>query len=112
MICPKCGEDHDLSPGKIFYCKNKGDCLITKQATNPRDPLLQDREKTHGSFHRNATTWEKLCTTGNFNKLMIEQKLALSQIYLKLARIEQNPLVKDHWDDIAGYAKLGSEACD
>ena len=33
-------------------------------------------------------------------------------IFLKLARMAQTPGVKDHWDDIAGYAKLGAEACD
>jgi hypothetical protein len=33
-------------------------------------------------------------------------------ICLKLARLLQHPEVQDHWDDIAGYAKLGSNGCD
>ena len=33
-------------------------------------------------------------------------------IALKLSRILSGQSnFKDHWDDIAGYAKLGSEAC-
>jgi hypothetical protein len=34
-------------------------------------------------------------------------------IALKLSRILSGQAnFKDHWNDIAGYAKLGSEACD
>lgn len=77
-----------------------------------RDPLLVEREKTHGSFKDNAELWEELCKLGHFQALSSTQKLALSMIYLKIARIAGQPLVKDHWDDIAGYAKLGSEACE
>jgi hypothetical protein len=37
---------------------------------------------------------------------------ALDMIALKLSRILSGQAnFKDHWDDIAGYAKLGSEAC-
>jgi hypothetical protein len=32
-------------------------------------------------------------------------------ICLKLSRAVQNPDYIDHWDDIAGYAKLGAENC-
>ncbi len=77
----------------------------------PRDPLLVEREKTHGSFADNAELWEALCQTGKFQRLSSAQKLALDMIYVKIARIASNPNVKDHWDDIAGYAKLGAEAC-
>jgi len=42
-----------------------------------------------------------------------EHSLALHMIYVKIARILSGQAShRDHWDDIAGYAKLGSEACD
>lgn len=79
-----------------------------------RDPLLQERQKTHGSFEKNADAWmdireamRKHATANDNNR----QQLALEMISLKLARLLQNPDFKDHWDDIAGYAKLGAEAC-
>jgi hypothetical protein len=38
---------------------------------------------------------------------------ALDMIALKLSRILSGQAnFKDHWDDIAGYAKLGAEACE
>lgn len=80
--------------------------------TEPRDPLLQEREKTHGSFETNALTWSRLCKSSDYNRLNERQKLALTIIFMKIARLEQQPNIKDHWDDIAGYAKLGSEACE
>lgn len=76
-----------------------------------RDPLLVEREKTYGSFKYNAETWAKLCQTGSF-ALNTAQKCALNMIYLKIARLQGDPNHKDTWDDIAGYAKLGSEACE
>lgn len=87
------------------------------QNMNPaRDPLLTEREKTHGDFKDNAETWHSLWK--NFHMKVTEdripptQQMALGMIFVKLARISSNPEVKDHWDDIAGYAKLASEACD
>lgn len=76
-----------------------------------RDPILVEREKTHGSFSDNARIWDRLCRNISAD-LGPEHKLALTQIFLKISRMIQNPNVKDHWDDIAGYAKLGSEACE
>jgi len=78
-----------------------------------RDPLLQEREKTHGSFAANAATYAKLMQAVSWEEnIDSRQRLALSMIFLKIARLTQTPKVKDHWDDIAGYAKLGAEACD
>jgi len=37
---------------------------------------------------------------------------SLEMICLKMARILCNPTIRDHWDDIVGYAKLGAEECD
>ena len=89
--------------------------FLTKriQYMTDRDPLLQEREKTHGSFSNNARMWDRFCKAiNNEAQFKPEQRLALCMIFLKIARLHEQPLVKDHWDDIAGYAKLGSEACE
>ena len=87
--------------------------------TDSRDPLLAEREKTHGSFQDNAlySQMMKSMFRQGFNKMPMSlpdvQREALDMIALKLSRIlSGQALTKDHWDDIAGYAKLGSEACD
>lgn len=79
-----------------------------------RDAILTEREATHGSFRDNARVWVALLDAMwwyEINHAPHEQNLAVTMIMLKLARLAQNPKVKDHWDDIAGYAKLGAEAC-
>lgn len=84
----------------------------------PREPILVEREKTHGSFERNARISQKikflyLCELNNMASIPDTQKEALDMIAHKLSRILSGQAnFKDHWDDIAGYAKLGAEACD
>lgn len=78
-----------------------------------RDPILIERERTHGRFADNAEVWQAISTMANKTQFNSDvQRCAFSMIALKLARIIQTPKVKDHWDDLAGYAKLGSETCD
>ncbi len=83
-----------------------------------RDPLLQEREKTHGSFDFQAKVWAKLWDAIPDNaraKLAFNarQWLAMDMMLVKISRIASGDVKhKDHWDDIAGYAKLGSEACE
>ena len=81
-----------------------------------RDPLLQERQKTHGDFKQNAQISQQLKSMfGGYGMQAFPaaQKEALDMIALKLSRILSGQAnFKDHWDDIAGYAKLGSEACD
>jgi hypothetical protein len=36
----------------------------------------------------------------------------MTMIMVKIARASCNPREKDHWLDIAGYAKLGAEVCE
>ena len=85
--------------------------------TEPRDPILVEREKTHGSFEQTARLSQVLKMTfesdgTNYPSNMVHRE-ALDMIALKLSRILSGQAnFKDHWDDIAGYAKLGSEACD
>lgn len=77
-----------------------------------RDPVLNQREQTHGSFKRNAAIWDGLLYALEGAAIANpEQRLALNMICLKISRACQHPEVKDHWDDIAGYAKLAAEAC-
>lgn len=83
-----------------------------------RDPLLVERERTHGDFTRTAMLSQQF-------KRMFRQELqgltsldprqaeALDMIAVKLARIlSGDVMARDHWDDLAGYSKLGSEACE
>jgi len=77
-----------------------------------RDRLLSERERTHGDFATGAQVWDDLSRAIGRFPMYPAQRLALCMIFLKISRTVQNPSIKDHWDDIAGYAKLGSEACD
>lgn len=84
--------------------------------SEPRDPLLTERQKTHGSFETNAKISQALKDLMGVyvgNGLCPVHREALDMIALKLSRILSGQAnFKDHWDDIAGYAKLASEACD
>lgn len=81
-----------------------------------REPLLVERQKTHGNFRDNATISQNiksLFRMYGYDKFDPVHREALDMIALKLSRIlsaQQN--FHDHWDDIAGYAKLGSEGCE
>jgi hypothetical protein len=77
-----------------------------------RDAILNEREQTHGSFPQNASMWDDmLLSLHNAKFQKAEHRLALSMICLKIARAAQHPECTDHWEDIAGYAKLAAEAC-
>lgn len=77
-----------------------------------RDPILNEREQTHGAFPQNASMWDDMLLSLHGAKFQkAEHRLALSQICLKIARAAQHPECAEHWIDIAGYAKLGAEAC-
>jgi len=76
------------------------------------DPLLNARAKTHGvSYEENAkiaqTLKGYLYKTYNWGGLSATQQLSLEMICNKIARIlAGDPNFPDHWEDIAGYAKL------
>lgn len=73
------------------------------------DPILDQRQETHGDFSDNAATVCKLIRAmGDGIQDMPEvQNVALSQIALKIARIVNGDNLSDeHWKDIAGYANL------
>jgi hypothetical protein len=76
--------------------------------------LLTERQKTHGSFGENAeiSTHNKIWwhTRKGWDALIPVQKEALDMISLKISRIlSGQPNEVDHWDDIAGYAKLAAD---
>lgn len=89
-----------------------------------REPILREREKTHGDFRKTSRIALELkhifrrelgYNIGKGFNPSIDGRRgeALDMIATKLARIlSGSEDCKDHWDDIAGYAKLGSEACD
>ena len=81
-----------------------------------RDPLLEERQKTHGPFAQNAQISQRLkmifFDRGPRAQFHVVHAEALDMIALKLSRILSGQAnFKDHWADIAGYAKLAEEAC-
>ena len=80
----------------------------------PTDTLLAERAKTHGSFADHAFITQELKSvmqaSENYWKLTHEQRESLDMVVHKIGRIlAGNPNYADHWDDIAGYARLISK---
>ena len=103
--------DLDFRPGAITFIPEGVQVIMSE-----RDPLLQEREKTHGSFKTNAEVSQRIKLIYRDNLCGVvkpEHCEALDMIALKLSRILSGQANhKDHWDDIAGYAKLATEACE
>ena len=92
----------------------------TPENPNPNngtiEAILDDHENSHGDFNQASVVAQTLKRilrqTPNWEKLHPAQKEALEMDMLKTARILcGNHAFCDHWDDKAGYAKLGSRAC-
>ena len=91
-----------------------------------QDTLLAKRQETHGTFKKNAEISQLIkrifkkynsipgkAEEAGYIFTNQEQLEALDMIAVKLSRILSGKAnFKDHWDDIAGYAKLASDACD
>lgn len=80
------------------------------------ETLLASRATTHGDFADHAQIAQNLkkemAKWDNWHKLNPCQKESLEMIAHKIGRIlAGNPNFADHWDDIAGYAKLVSQRC-
>ena len=78
--------------------------------------LLAERGKTHGDFTEHAKITQNLKAAirqyHGWDRLTESQMEALEMIAHKIGRIlAGNPNYADHWDDIAGYAKLVSDLC-
>lgn len=80
-----------------------------------RPELLQERQKTHGSFARNAQISQDLkryFRNKDSSRFIDVHQEALDMICLKLSRILSGQAdFKDHWLDVSGYALLAAEAC-
>ena len=91
------------------------DSACMPEAPN-RDPLLTEREKTHGSFAKNAqiSSALKVIFREEDDKIFSAvHREALDMIALKLSRILSGQAnFKDHWRDLSGYSLLAMEACD
>jgi Domain of unknown function (DUF6378) len=111
--CPGCCKNFKLHPGQSIYCKRGRYCTLWRMTVaEQRDLLLVEREKTHGSFEKNAGIFAAMCRLGRKPDNNVHEA-ALCMIFMKIARILSGQAnFKDHWDDIAGYAKLGAEACE
>lgn len=77
------------------------------------DDILKERSKTHGNWYDNAaisqSTKDLWGRSPNWEHLTISQRESLDMIAHKVGRIlAGDPNHPDHWDDIAGYATLGS----
>jgi hypothetical protein len=75
------------------------------------DQLLAERGKTHGEYSEHAHTTQLLKDvmheSRNWEILSPMQRESLEMFAHKIGRIlSGDPSFHDHWDDIAGYAKL------
>ena len=80
------------------------------------EELLAERGKTHGDYSVHARITQDLkdlmFDQDNWATLTAAEKECLHMIAHKIGRIlAGNPHFKDHWDDIAGYAKLVVDRC-
>lgn len=78
--------------------------------TDQIDAILAERQKTHGDFADHAGITQSIkdiMRQNGIERLNDSQTESLEMIAHKIGRIlAGNPDTKDHWDDIAGYAKL------
>lgn len=79
------------------------------------DAIIEQREKTHGSFARVAYIAQQakaiFASGDSFAALSASQAEAIDLICTKLSRIVNgDPNVPDHWLDTSGYAKLGADS--
>ena len=85
-------------------------------ATQATDPLLNEREATHGDYGVNAGISQSLKdfirATHNYKNLSDDKKESLDLIATKIARILSGDADEpEHWKDIGGYARLAERGC-
>lgn len=76
--------------------------------------LLAERGKTHGDYSEHADYTQAIKRliepSPNWKKLHDHERETLHMIAHKIGRIlAGDPHFVDHWDDIAGYAKLSAD---
>lgn len=82
--------------------------------TKTTEELLIERGRTHGEYSEHARCTQNIMRALQaecmWDKLSDIQKESLHMFAHKMGRIVTgNPNIHDHWDDIAGYAKLVSQ---
>lgn len=76
------------------------------------DALLDERAKTHGEYTGHAEISQRLKAHWKNHNLTDVQHESLDMIAHKIGRIlAGDPDFRDHWNDIAGYAKLAADRC-
>lgn len=78
------------------------------------EKLLKTRNLSHGDWHTQSSLAQSLKDLmrggAQWPYLTTSQKDALEMIAVKISRIlTGDPNHKDHWNDIKGYAELGSQ---
>ena len=84
--------------------------------TSTTEAIVNEKEKTHGSYYFTAELTNSLQEVVELSLRRTNKKLspiqtnAIQMILLKIARICVGDCnYQDHWDDIAGYAKIGNK---
>ena len=101
-----------LKPGDtVTWTDETGKDTVFTAEGEPRDPLLVERESTHGDFAKNAEISQdfKRIFRTELEDVMEPEVIteSLDMIALKLSRILSGKFDEpDHWRDIAGYANL------
>ena len=104
-----------------------GKSVVERPVVKTTEALLNEREKTHGDYTEHAQITQSLkhvlygahllgpasdVPYSAYAKLNPCQREALDMIAHKIGRIlAGDPDFRDHWDDIAGYAKLVADRC-
>ena len=86
-----------------------GEEQLEMELERPDNPLLREREKTHGDYSKSAAISQNMKRTyrQGGSQLSLEMMESLDQICFKMARIScGDAFYIDHWRDIAGYATL------
>lgn len=103
-----------MTENKVFS-HYENDQPVFKDAP-PRDPLLVERQTTHGNFADNAGISQDIkdILRGGigWESLHLVEREAMDMIALKFSRIlSGKSLERQHWEDVVGYAKLALEQC-
>lgn len=89
---------------------------IPERVLAPRDPLLAERQTTHGNFAANAAISQMLKrvyrSAPSWEGLTDIERESLDMMALKFSRIlSGKSQERQHWEDVVGYAKLALEQC-
>ena len=112
--CKFCDKRSERPCLNVEWCELMLVDCATPETTQTVETILQERGSTHGSYRLQGSFACSLKAhfraQEGYSQLELWQKDALDMIAVKISRIlHGNPMTKDHWDDIAGYATLCSK---